>query len=414
MKQIYLDNAATTSTDPAVFAAMKPYFLTKYGNASEPHLYGQQARIAVEAARAQVAKFLGAKPGEVIFTGSATESINLAHKGLIEAITPLLGGKKSHIITTSIEHKAVLESCRHLQDQGLAEVTLLPVDEYGVVKMDELKRAIREETVLVSIMYVNNEVGTIQPIKEISQILKKINDQRTMNHQPKVFFHTDATQAIQYLPCNADELGADLLSLTGHKFHAPKGVGALYVRSGTPLIKQMDGGSQEKRLRAGTENVPYIVALGKAMEKVTGYRPSALRPSLRLEELQGTGDRVQEVTKLRNHLVQEVLKIPGVRLTGHPTLRSPHIASFVIEGVEGEAVLLMLSEKGVMASTGSACTSGSLEPSHVLSAMGFAPEISHGSLRLSLDKSTTEEEVEYVAKILPEIVERLRLMAPKL
>lgn len=386
MKQVYLDNAATTQVAKEVFLSMKPYFLKEFGNASEPHKLGQQARLAVEEAREKVADFLGASPEEIIFTSCATESINLAHKGLIEA----LNLENPHIITSSVEHKAVLETLKYLENKDMATVTYLPVDEYGLVNIHDLEKAITDQTVLVSIMYANNEVGTIEPIKEIGELLKK------QDH--KIYFHTDATQAIQYLDCSVGSLGVDLLSFTGHKIYAPKGIGALFVKKGTPLISQIRGGSQEKRRRAGTENVPYIVGLGKAIQ---------LNKDLRI--------KIYESSKrLRDLLIQELLKVPGVKLTGHPENRLPHIASFVVEGVEGEALVLLLSNKGIFASTGSACTAGDLQSSHVLSAMGIPPEVSHGSLRFSLGKDTTELDIKYVIEVLPNVIEKLRKMAPKL
>lgn len=389
MRRIYLDNAATTPVDPEVFAVMKPYFMARFGNASTPYFWGQEARKAIDKAREQVAKALGAKPKEIIFTSCATESINLAHKGLVEGVN----SQKPHIITSQIEHKAVLETCKHLEKLGMAQVTYLPVDKYGLVKVADIEKAIKPETVLVSIMYVNNEVGTIQPIKEIGGLLAKVNQSR----DKRIFFHIDATQAIQYLDCDVDKLGCDLLSLSGHKLYAPKGIGALYIRKGTPIVRQQDGGGQEYRLRAGTENVPYIVALGKAIELVTKVQR----------------DRVTKTQRLRDKLIAEVLKIPEVELTGHLTKSAPHIASFVVKGAEGEAMLLLLSDKRIAASSGSACTSGLLEPSHVLTAMGIPAEIAHGSLRFSLGKQTTEEDIDYVLEKLPLIVERLRKMAPK-
>ncbi|MFH1840629.1 MAG: cysteine desulfurase family protein [Candidatus Shapirobacteria bacterium] len=380
-KTIYLDNAATTPVTEEVVKAMLPYFTAQYGNASEFHYWGQQARAAIETSRATLADFLGAKPEEIIFTSGATESINLAHKGLIEGLKVQKFKNSPHIITSQIEHKAVLETCKHLEKLGWATVTYLPVDQYGLINLSDLEKAIKPETVLASIMYVNNEVGTIEPLIEIGQLLKK------MDH--KIYFHTDATQAIQCLDCNIDRLGVDLLSLTGHKFGAPKGVGALYVRRGTPLVRQQDGGSQESGLRAGTENVPYIVALGKAT------------------------DLISKLRILRDELISGVLKISGVKLTGHPVKRAPHVASFVVDGVEGEAILLHLSDAGVAASTGSACNSSNLEASHVLKAMGLSEETSHGSLRLSLGPQTTKKEIDYVLEILPKIISDLRRMAPK-
>jgi len=413
MKKVYLDNAATTSVDPSVFAAMKPYFSVKYGNASEPHIWGQEARQVVEKSRETIANFLNAKPSEIYFTGCATESINLAHKGLLEAklrefsnSNPSTSSgqvfqfskKKPHIITTSIEHKAVLETCNHLEKAGMATVTYLPVDHFGLIDLKQLEKKIRPETVLVSVMYVNNEVGTVEPIEEVGQLIKKINESRIAKKESRIYFHTDATQAMQYFDCDVNKLNVDLLSFTGHKFYAPKGIGALYLRTGTPLVRQIDGGGQEKRLRAGTENVPYIVALAKALELVSS--------KFKVQS--------SKLIESRDFLIKEMLKIKDVELTGHPEKRAPHIASFVVKGVEGEAMLLMLSDKGIAAASGSACTSGVLSPSHVLLAMGIAPEVAHGSMRFSLGKDTTKEDIDYVIKTFPSIVERLRLMAPKL
>lgn len=396
MKQIYLDNAATTAVDPTVFKIMKPYFLTKYGNASEFHALGQEARLGIEASRQKIASFLGADPSEIIFTCSATESINFSHKGLIEAL--ILKAQetfKPHIITSAVEHKAVLETCKHLENLDVVNVTYLSVDRFGQVNINDIKQAIKPETVLISIMYVNNEVGTIQPIIEIAALLKTINEKRIEENGQRIYFHTDATQAIQSLDCNVDRLGLDILSFTGHKIYAPKGIGALYIRKGTPLRRQMDGGDQEGKLRAGTENVPYIVGLGQAVELISKTK-------------------TEKTGKLQEKLIAGVLKIPGVVLTGHPKNRVPHIASFIVSGVEGESIVLLLSDKKITASTGSACNASDLQPSHVLSAMGYPPEKSHGSLRFSLGKDTKEEDINYVIKILTEIIEKLRRMAPKL
>ncbi len=396
MKRIYLDNAATTEVYPEVLKAMNPFFGKKFGNASEPHLWGQEARKAIDLAREQLAQTLGAKAREIIFTSCATESINLAHKGLIEGLKVQESkGSVPHIITSSIEHKAVLETCKHLEKSKQAEVTYLPVDKFGLVKIVDIERAIKPTTVLISIMYVNNEVGTIEPIREIGQLIKRVNKLR--HKKTPIFFHTDATQAIQYLNCKVDKLGVDLLSLTGHKLHAPKGIGALYVRKNAPLIRQQDGGGQEYGLRSGTENVPYIVALGKAIELAIKNQSLATK----------------KIVSLREKLIKGVLEIAGTELTGHPDKRAPHIVSFIIKGVEGEAVVLLLSEKDVAASSGSACASRLLEPTHVLTAMGYSPEKAHGSLRFSLSRKTTEEEIDYAVKVLPAIVKRLRKMAPK-
>ena len=406
IKRVYFDNAATTQVSPEVLSEMTPYFSQIYGNASEPHSWGDEAKKGINQAREQVADVLGAKPSEIFFTSCATESINLAHKGLIEAARGEGRGasEKPHIITTQIEHKAVLETCKHLEKLGLAEVTYLPVDQYGLVSIGDVEKAIKENTVLVSVMYVNNEVGTIEPIVEIGKMIKEVNITRLAPRLPckglpLLKFHTDATQAIQYMDCNVDTLGVDMLSMTGHKLHAPKGIGALYIRKGMSMVRQQDGGAQELGLRAGTENVPYIVGLGKAIE---------LARSGKWE------DRSEKIERLRDKLIAGILKITGTKLTGHSEKRAPHIASFVFEGIEGEAMLLYLSEEGIAVSSGSACTSGSLEPSHVLTAMGIPPEIAHGSVRFSLSKYTTEDEIEYTLKVLPGVVKRIRKMAPKL
>ncbi len=399
MRSYYLDNAATTAVSSEVFRAMEPYFLKFYGNASEPHQWGQAGRKGVDEAREKIGAFFGAKPREIIFTSCATESINFSHKGLIEAICETKYGiRKPHIITSSIEHKAVSETCRHLERSGLATVTYLPVDKYGIVNISDVENAIRPETVLVSMIYVNNEVGTIEPVSEIGKLVKRINVSRIAAHLSPIYFHTDATQAIQYLDCNIDRLGVDLLSFTGHKFSAPKGIGGLYVRPGTPLVRQQDGGGQEYRLRAGTENVPYIVGLGRAIGLVA----------------ENQKNKAEKTEKLRDELITGALKISGVKLTGHPRKRVPHIASFVVKGAEGEAMLLLLSEKGIAASSGSACTSGILAPSHVLLAMGVSKELIHGSIRFSLGKDTTKQEIDYTIKVLPEVISRLQRIAPKL
>ncbi len=398
MKIIYLDHAATTPVDQSVFQAMKPYLLDDYGNPSEPHLMGMKAKKAIEDSRIIIAKFLKCNPLEIVFTSCATESINLAQKGLIDFLRSNYQ-KKAHIITSSIEHKAVLESCQHLQKNNLADITYVPVDQHGMININDIEKAIQENTVLVSIMYINNEVGTIQPVSKIGKMIKKINAERSTNSlpQPQIYFHTDATQAISYLNCDVNHLGVDLLSFSGHKINAPKGIGALYIRKGTPIIRQQDGGSQEFNFRSGTENVAFIVGLGKALENISKDRIN-----------------INKIEILRDRLISEVLKISGTKLTGHPKIRTPHIASFTIEGIEGEALVLRLSDKNIMASSGSACTSQSLSPSHVLTSMGISPVLSHGSIRFSLGKENTDEEIKYVIKVLPKEIEKLRKMAPKL
>jgi len=381
----YLDYAATTPLDPRVLAAMMPYLEEKFGNPSSIHFWGQEAREAVESARKQVAKVLACQPSEVYFTGTTTVSDNLAIQGVARAAKKADRGK--HIITSGVEHHAVLDTCQALKKEGF-ELTILPVDKYGLVNPREVEKTINDKTILVTIMYANNEMGTIQPIKEISQVTKKKG----------VLFHTDAAAVVDYLDVNVNKLGVDLLTFGAHKFGGPKGVGILYVRKGTKIEPLTFGGHHEKGLYPGTEAPALIVGLAKALEIATQERKEA----------------AQKVTKLRNRLIKGVLdKISGVELTGHPTKRLPDIASFIISGVEGEAMLLMLSDKGIAASSGSACTSGVLEPSHVLIAMGISAEKAHGSLRFSLGKRTTQEEIDYVKKVLPEIVKKLRKMAPK-
>ena len=317
----------------------------------------------------------------------------MALKGVVEAWNRKNAKRaktqKPHIIVSSIEHHAGLDTAEHLEKLGV-EVTWLSVDKYGLINPQEIEKAVKENTVLVSVMYVNNEIGTIEPIKEISKILKKIN-------QSPIYFHTDAVQAVQYLDINVNHLGVDLLSLSGHKFHAPKGVGILFKREGVPLVRQIDGGEQEFGLRAGTENVAYIVAIAKALEMAR-------------EKMQKSKCKIQN---LRDKLIEGMLKIPGVHLTGHPQKRVPHIASFVIENVEGESMVLLLDELGIAASSGSACTSRVLQPSHVLTVMGVSPQLAHGSLRLSLSSETTEKEIDYVLEVLPKVIKRLRAIAPK-
>ena len=393
---VYLDNAATTCVDKEVFKKMKPFFFEKYANPSGPYWHSQVARGAIDKAREQAAKALAAKPEEIIFTSCATESINFSHKGLMEALSKK-GDKKPHIITSGIEHSAVLETCRHLEELGLAEVSYLPVDKTGLVSISDLEKNIKSNTALVSIMYVNNEVGTIEPVSEIGKFLKKTNKKRELENKQKIYFHTDATQAIQYLNIDVNFLGVDFLSLTGHKFYAPKGIGALFVKKNTPLSSQMRGGSQEYGFRAGTENVAFIVGLAEAITLA----------SLKKER------QAEKVKKLSQKFIKEVLKIKGLSLTGDKIKRVPHIASFLVDGAEGEAMILLLSDAGISASSGSACTSGSLKPSHVLLAMGVPQEEAHGSLRFSFGKDSTEEQINYTLKVLPEIISKVRALAPK-
>jgi cysteine desulfurase len=397
-RKIYLDYAATTPVDEAVFEAMKPYFCEKYGNASSAHFFGREARRAVEGSRQQVADFLGCEPKKIIFTSCATESNNLAIKGLVKKIKETLrqaqGIKdfKPHIITTNIEHHCVLHTCESLEKDGLAEVTYLPVNQEGIVEVESVEKAIKDNTILVSVMYANNEIGTIQPIQEIGKVIKKINESKVQNLISKIYFHVDAVQAINYLDCSVEKLGVDLLSLSAHKFYGPKGVGALYVRKGTPIARIQDGGEQEFKLRAGTLNVSGIVGLGEAISRIKNQE-----------------SRIKKILELRDKLVDGVLeKIPNSKLNGSREKRLPNNANFSFPGAEGEAILLALDMEGVAVSTGSACASENLNPSHVLTALGLGPEEAHSSIRMTLGKYTTESDVDYVLEILPKGVERLR------
>lgn len=388
-KPIYLDYAATTPIDPDVLRAMLPYLKEDYGNPSSIHQLGQRALMAIDKAREQVANFLNCQAEEIVFTGSATEADNLAIKGVIEALKFKVKEEKFHIITSSIEHHAVLEPCHQLEKRGLAKVTYLPVNKEGFVAPADVRKAIQENTALVSIMYANNEVGTIQPIAEIGKLIKKINEKRV---KFKIFFHSDAVQAINYLNSDVQHLGVDLLTLSAHKIYGPKGVGALFVRKGTPLEPLIFGGGHEFGIRSGTENVPGIVGLGKAIEKIKRMRSEGAR-----------------LEKLRDKLIEGILKnIPDCQLNGSRQKRLPNNVNVSFKGAEGEAMVIALDQEGICVSTGSACSSKSLEPSHVLLALGLSPEQAHGSLRLSLGRFTTEAEIDKVLKTLPPIVARLR------
>jgi cysteine desulfurase len=381
-KVIYLDNAATTPTHPEVVEAMKAYFYDKFGNPVTLYSLGRTARQAIEEARDQVAALMNANPNEIYFTSGGTESNNFALLGVAYANEK----KGKHIITSKVEHHAVLEPAHFLEKRGF-EVTYLPVDQYGMVDPEDIKKAIRKDTILISIMFANNEVGTIMPVAEIGRIAK----------EREVYFHTDAVQAYGHIPVNVDEINCDLLSLSGHKLSGPKGVGAIYIRKGTRITQLLRGGSQENNRRAGTHNVPGIVGLGKAAEIAS-------------HELETEAKRL---TELRNYLIKGILdNIEDVRLNGHPTKRLPNNVSVCIEGAEGESVLLSLDMEGICASSGSACTSGTLEPSHVLLAMGIPAEIAHGSLRMTLGRMTTKEEIDFVLEVLPPLVKRLRAMSP--
>ena len=382
MNRIYMDNAATTRVTQPVLEAMMPCLTTVYGNPSSVHAFGRDARRLLDEARAKVAAALNAKPNEIYFTGCGTESDNWAVRGSAYA----LKAKGNHIITSAIEHHAILHTCQQLEREGF-KVTYLPVDEYGQVSAADVEKAITPDTTLISIMTANNEIGTIQPIAEIGAIARAHG----------VRFHTDAVQAVGAIPVDVKAMNVDLLSLSGHKLHAPKGVGALYIRSGVRLERLMNGGAQERTQRPGTENMPSIVGLGRAIELATAH----------LDE------KAAYVSALRDRLINGILEtIPDTRLNGHPTNRLPGNCNVSIRYIEGESMLLNLDIKGIAASSGSACTSGSLDPSHVLLAIGLTHEVAHGSLRFSLNEDNTEEEVDYVIKSLDEVVRRLRAMSP--
>ena len=383
IRKVYADNAATTAVSEEVLDSMLPFFKEVYGNPSSLYALGQEAKAPLEKARATVAECLGAKPNEIYFTSCGSESDNWAIKGAARALRKKQG--KDHVITSAFEHHAVLHTCQALEKEGFS-VTYLPVHEDGIVRLDELEAAITDKTALVTIMYANNEVGTIQPIAEIGQICKKHG----------VLFHTDAVQAVGNLHIDVAAQNIDMLSLSGHKIHAPKGVGALYLRSGVAIENFMDGGAQERGRRAGTENVAEIVGLATAIRRATDTIDA----------------RIARLTPMRDRLIDGVLKIPRSRLNGSRDHRLPGNASFCFQGVEGESLLLLLDMKGVSASSGSACTSGSLDPSHVLLALGLPHEVAHGSLRLSFGDYNTMEDVDYILEILPQIIERLRNMSP--
>lgn len=381
MKRIYLDHAATTPMHPKVTDAMQEFFIRQYGNPSSLHSIGQEAKAAVEKARAQVAKALGADPAEIVFTSGGTESDNTAVKGIVRA----LQGKKDHIITSKIEHPAVLETCRFLEKQGF-RVTYLGVDKYGLVDPDDVKHAITGKTALVTIMHANNEIGTIEPIEEISKICQNEN----------VYFHTDAVQSFGSLNTDVNTLGVDLLSISAHKFYGPKGIGALYVRKGTRIIPLIHGGAQENHKRASTHNVPCIVGMGVAAELAVSEKK----------------ERVAHSIYLRDKLIAIFKDIKDTRLNGHPEKRLPNNCHVLVQYVEGESMLLKLDNVGIEVATGSACSSGSLEPSHVLLALGISHEDSHGSLRLTVGRMTSEKDIEYVARNMPVVIDELRRMSP--
>ena len=382
MRKVYLDNAATTALSPKVLEKMMPYLTDIYGNASSPHSFGQVARIGVEHAREQVARAINADPSEIVFTGCGTESDNTVLFGVAERYAK----KGDHIITTNVEHHAILHSCAALEKKGI-KVTYLPVDKDGLVTPEQVRDAITDKTILVSVMFANNEVGTIMPIPEIAAVC----------HEKGVLFHTDAVQAAGHIPIDVKAMGIDMLSISSHKFHGPKGVGVLYERKGIRLPSYIIGGEQEKGRRAGTENVAGIVGLGEALElAVTNMSETSAR-----------------MTRMRDRLIEGIeATIPEVKLNGHRTKRLPNNVNFSIKYIEGESILLMLDMAGIAASSGSACTSGSLDPSHVLLALGLTHEVAHGSVRMTLGDDTTDEDIDYVLETLPKVAHRLRAMSP--
>ena len=381
-KVIYLDNAATTKTAPEVVDAMLPYFTEYYGNASTIYDLGNHSKNAMNEARDVIADALGAKGEEIYFTAGGSESDNWALKATAEAYK----GKGNHIITSKIEHHAILHTCEWLEKHGI-EVTYVDVDDNGVIKLDELKKAIRPTTILISVMFANNEIGTIQPIKEIGEIAKEHG----------ILFHTDAVQAFGQVPINVDECHIDMLSASGHKLNGPKGIGFLYIRKGVKIRSFIHGGAQERKRRAGTENIPGIVGLGVAVKRAVASMQ----------------ERTAKEIELRDYMIDRILKeIPYTRLNGHRTNRLPNNTNFSFQFIEGESMLIMLDMEGICGSSGSACTSGSLDPSHVLLAIGLPHEIAHGSLRLTLSEEITKEDIDFVIEKLTKIIERLRSMSP--
>lgn len=382
MRRIYLDHSATTPVRPEVAEIMLEYLTEKYGNPSSVHSFGRKAKEGLEKAHGQTASLINARSGEIIFTGGGTESDNMAIIGAANKYAD----KGKHIITSAVEHHAVLHPCEYLEKRGF-KVTVLPVDEHGIVRTDDLRKALTPETILITIMHANNEVGSIQPLEEIGALAR----------EKGVLFHTDAVQSLGKIPVDVKKMNIDLLTGSAHKLYGPKGAGFLYVRKGTKLAPLVFGGGQEKKYRAGTENIPGIVGLGKAME-LAGQEMAA---------------EMTRLEKLRDRLINGLQeRIPHVKLNGHPVLRVPANVNLSFEFVEGESLLLSLDMKGIAASSGSACTSGSLDPSHVLLAMGLCHEIAHGSVRMTLGHSNTEEDIQYVLDEFPPIVERLRHMSP--
>ncbi len=381
-KEIYFDHAATTAVKPEVVQAMLPYFTENFGNASTVYKLGEKSKAALDASRITVANAIGCDKNEIFFTSCGSESDNWAIKGAALANK----AKGNHIITTAIEHHAVMHTCEFLEKNGF-EVTYLPVDEYGKIRLDDLKNAIKDTTILITVMFANNEIGTVEPIAEIGKIA----------HEHGILFHTDAVQAVGALPINVKEMNIDMLSMSAHKFNGPKGIGALYIRKGVKIENLIHGGGQERKKRAGTENIAQIVGMAKALELATAH----------LDE------KIKNLTQKRDYIINYIQKnIPYAKLNGHPTDRLPSNVNFSFKYIEGESLLLWLDIANIAASSGSACTSGSLDPSHVLLAIGLPHEIAHGSLRVSLGEENTQEEIDYFLTELPKIVKKLRLMSP--
>lgn len=381
-KEIYFDHAATTAVKPEVVQAMLPYFTENFGNASTVYKLGEKSKAALDASRITVANAIGCDKNEIFFTSCGSESDNWAIKGAALANK----AKGNHIITTAIEHHAVLHTCEFLEKNGF-EVTYLPVDEYGKIRLDDLKNAIKDTTILITVMFANNEIGTVEPIAEIGKIA----------HEHGILFHTDAVQAVGALPINVKEMNIDMLSMSAHKFNGPKGIGALYIRKGVKIENLIHGGGQERKKRAGTENIAQIVGMAKALELATAH----------LDE------KIKNLTQKRDYIINYIQKnIPYAKLNGHPTDRLPSNVNFSFKYIEGESLLLWLDIANIAASSGSACTSGSLDPSHVLLAIGLPHEIAHGSLRVSIGEENTQEEIDYFLTELPKIVKKLRLMSP--
>ena len=380
-KLIYMDNAATTPVKPEVLDAMLPYFTEKFGNPSSIYSISSENKKAITDAREVIAKTINTTPENIYFTAGGSESDNWALKATADAYA----SKGKHIITTKIEHHAILHTCEYLETKGF-EITYLDVDENGLVKLDELTAAIRPDTILISVMFANNEIGTIEPIAEIGKIA----------HEHGVLFHTDAVQAYTQVPIDVEAMNIDMMSTSGHKINGPKGIGFLYIRTGVKIRSFIHGGAQERKRRAGTENVPAIMGLGKAITMAT----------------QNIAERAEKITAMRNRLIDGILQLPKTRLNGAREKRLPGNLNISIEGIEGESLLLMLDLNGICASSGSACTSGSLDPSHVLLALGLKHEVAHGSLRMSIDETLTDEDVDYILEVIPKVVKRLRDMSP--